>query len=199
MNIEAEAELKKIKDEILNCKKCPLFEERVKNKYYPVIGAGNHEASIVFIGEAPGLNEAKTGKPFCGMAGKILDELLQSVDIKREDIYITNILKDRPPGNRDPRPEEISACLPYLKRQIKIIKPKVICSLGRYAMNFLMENFELADQIDQISNIHGKVFTTNDLFQNVIIIPFYHPAAVIYNRSLKNTLLQDFKILEKFK
>ena len=199
MNIEAEAELKKIKNEILNCKKCPLFEERVNNKYYPVIGAGNHEASIVFIGEAPGLNEAKTGKPFCGMAGKILDELLQSVDIKREDIYITNILKDRPPGNRDPRPEEISACLPYLKRQIKIIKPKVICSLGRYAMNFLMENFELADQIDQISNIHGKVFTTNDLFQNVIIIPFYHPAAVIYNRSLKNTLLQDFKILEKFK
>jgi len=199
MNIEAEVELKKIKDEILNCKKCPLFEERVKNKYYSVIGAGNHEASIVFIGEAPGLNEAKTGKPFCGMAGKILDELLQSVDIKREDIYITNILKDRPPGNRDPRPEEISACLPYLKRQIKIIKPKVICSLGRYAMNFLMENFELADQIDQISNIHGKVFTTNDLFQNVIIIPFYHPAAVIYNRSLKNTLLQDFKILEKFK
>jgi DNA polymerase len=199
-NIETRREeLRKIKNEVLSCKKCSLYEDRSKNRYYPVIGAGNYQAKIVFIGEAPGLQEAKTGRPFCGRAGKILDELLESVGIKREDIYITNILKDRPPGNRDPQSNEIKACSSYLERQLNIIKPKIICPLGRYSMQFIMEKFGLAEQVDKISIIHGKLFKTNHLFQDFSIIPFYHPAVVAYNPNMKEVLLEDFKILREFK
>ncbi|KPJ73324.1 DNA polymerase [Parcubacteria bacterium DG_74_1] len=174
-------ELKKIKNDVLNCQKCPLYIERAKSKFYPVIGEGSYQASIMFVGEAPGLNEAKTGRPFCGAAGKVLDELLESAGIKREDVYITNILKDRPPENRDPQPEEIKACTPYLERQIEAIKPKVICPLGRYSMKFLMEKFGLGNQLEGISKIHGKLFESNNLFQKITIIPFYHPAVATYN------------------
>ena len=187
-------ELKKIKDEIISCKKCSLYKTRI----YPVIGEGNHRANIIFIGEAPGLNESKTGRPFCGTSGKILDELLDSVGIKREDIYIANILKDRPPKNRDPQQEEIKVCVSYLKRQIDIIKPKVICPLGRYSMNFLMEEFGLKDSIDSIGKIHGNVFEAKSLFQKIKIIPFYHPAVAAYNPNMKDILKKDFQILKKF-
>jgi len=194
-----EEELKKIKNEVLSCKKCSLYKERVENRFFPVIGEGNHQAKIMFVGEAPGLQEAKTGRPFCGAAGKILDELLESAGIKRKDVYITNILKDRPPENRDPQPEEIQACTPSLERQIEIIKPKVLCPLGRYSMNFLMEKLGLGDQIEGISKIHGKLFKTKDLFQDISIIPFYHPAVAAYNPNMKNVLKKDFSILERFK
>jgi DNA polymerase len=190
-------ELKKIRDDVLNCKKCPLYEYRTKNKFLPVIGEGNHQARIMFIGEAPGLNEAKTGRPFCGAAGKILDELLDTVGIKREEVYITNILKDRPPENRNPKPEEIDAYSPYLLRQYKIIKPKIICTLGNYSTAFILEKFGLAEKIQGISKIHGKIFDTQAIFQSVKIIPFYHPAVATYNPDMKKILKEDFKILEK--
>jgi len=188
-------ELKKIKEEILLCKKCSLHKERIKDNFYPVIGEGNHEAKIMFIGEAPGLQEAKKGRPFCGKAGKILDELLESVKIKREEVYIANLLKCRPTKNRDPLPEEIKICTFYLEKQIKIIKPKVICPLGRYSMNFLMEKFGLKDKIEKISKIHGQLFEN----KNIAIIPFYHPAVVVYNLNMKGVLKKDFQILKKFK
>jgi len=188
--------LEKIKTEVLSCKKCPLYEERIKGGFYPVIGEGDHHAKIMFIGEAPGLQEAKTGRPFCGTAGKILDELLKSAGIERNDVYICNLLKDRPPGNRDPLPAEIKACVPYLERQIEIIKPKALCPLGRYSMNFLMEKFGLIDQIEGISKIHGKLFKTKNLFQNISIIPFYHPAVAAYNPNMKKILEKDFTILK---
>lgn len=191
-----EEELGKIKKEVLNCKKCPLYKERVGNKLYPVIGEGNHRAKIMFVGEAPGLQEAKTGRPFCGAAGKILDELLESANIKREEVYITNILKDRPPGNRDPQPEEIKSCTPYLERQIEMIKPEIICPLGRHSMNFLMEKFGLGNQIEGISRIHGRSFKTKNLFQDITIIPFYHPAVATYNPNMKGILEKDFEILK---
>jgi len=197
--VELEKELRKIKDEVINCKKCPLYEERIKNGFYPVIGEGNHQARMIFVGEAPGLQEAKTGRPFCGAAGKILDELLELVGIRREEVYITNILKDRPPENRDPQPEEIKACVPYLERQIEIIKPKIICPLGRYSMKFLMEKFGLKDKIEPISKIHGKSFESRTLFQNFVIIPLYHPAVATYNPNMKEILKKDFQILKKFK
>lgn len=187
-------ELKKIKEEVINCKKCPLYKERI----LPVIGEGNHNAKIMFVGEAPGLNEAKTGHPFCGAAGKILDELFDGIDIKREEVYITNLLKDRPPNNRDPQKEEIVACAPYLERQIEIIGPEIICPLGRHSMKFLMEKFGLGNKINPISKIHGQVFEASNLFQKAKIIPFYHPAAVIYNPNLKKVFKKDFKILEKY-
>src|SRR5438876_1787730 len=115
--------MKQIKDEVLLLKDSPLYAERVKNQVFPVIGEGSHHAAIMFVGEAPGKNEAKTGRPFVGAAGKILDEMLAHVGIDRKEIYITNIVKDRPPFNRDPLPDEIEIYGPFLDRQIEIIQP----------------------------------------------------------------------------
>lgn len=184
--------LKKIKDEVLNFTSSPLYEERRKNNYFPVIGEGNHSAKIMFIGEAPGENEAKTGRPFCGRAGKILDYLLQSVGIERKDVYVTNIVKDRPPKNRDPLPDEIEAYAPFLDRQIEIIKPEVVATLGRFSMSYIMSRYGLEFELDSISKIHGQTFET----ANFKVIPFYHPAAAIYNQHLLNILKQDFQILK---
>ncbi len=186
-----EIELRKIKDEVINCHKCSLYKTRT----CPVIGQGNHQAKIMFIGEAPGFNEDKTGRPFCGQAGKVLDELLDSIKIKREEIYICNILKCRPPDNRDPQKEEIAACTPYLEKQIEIIQPEIICSLGNYAAVYLLEKFDLSDKVQGISKIHGQVFETKAAFGPIKIIPFYHPAVAVYNEKMKETLEEDFKIL----
>lgn len=192
---EVEKGLKKIKQKVIQCQKCPLYREREEHGFYPVIGEGSHQAQIMFVGEAPGLNEAQTGRPFCGAAGKILDELLDSVGIKRKEVYITNLLKDRPPQNRDPKPEEIEACTPYLNSQIKYIQPKIICPLGRHSMQFLMKKFGLKDQIQGISKIHGQVFEIKTLFQKRKLIPFFHPAVATYNPNMKKTLKKDFEIL----
>lgn len=163
-----------------------------------MVGEGSHFAKIMFVGEGPGLNEAKTGRPFCGAAGKILDELLGSIGIERKSVYITNIIKDRPPGNRDPNLEEIEACAPFLLRQIEIIRPKVICPLGNYANTFLLTEFGLIDKIEGISKIHGKVFKVRADYGEVEIISMYHPAVAVYNINMKNTLKDDFKILKKY-
>jgi len=186
-------ELAKIRNQILNCRKCSLFKTRTN----PVFGEGNSWARIIFIGEAPGFNEDKIGRPFCGQAGKVLDELLKSAEIKREEIFITNILKCRPPGNRDPRPEEILACSPYLESQINIIRPEIICTLGNYSTKFIFERFGLEDQIQGISKIHGKIFEVKDPFQTIKIIPFYHPAVATYNPNMRAVLKEDFKVLKK--
>lgn len=191
-------QLKKIKDEVLACQKCSLRQERDKSKFYPVIGKGNHQAKIFLCGEAPGLSEAKTARPFCGAAGRILDELLVSIGIKREEVYISNIIKDRPPDNRDPLPEEIKACSPYVLRQLEIIKPRVICPLGRYSMKFLMEKFNLGDAVEPISKIHGKSFKAEAPWGAINIIPFYHPAVATYHPAMKETLKKDFQILKDF-
>lgn len=193
-------QLKKIKDELLESRLSPLYQYRIENKYFPVVGQGNHYAHIVFIGEAPGKNEALTGRPFCGAAGKILDNLLESVGIKREDVYITNIVKDRPPGNRDPLPEEIEFYAPFLDKQINIIQPKAIATLGRFSMEYIMKKFGLISELKSISQIHGHIFKTNPLSENLItIIPLYHPAAAIYNQHLKTVLIEDFKSLVDYK
>ena len=163
-----------------------------KTDFFPVIGEGDHDADIVFIGEAPGRNEAKTGRPFCGAAGKILDDLLASIQVPRENVYITNIVKDRPQNNRDPLPEEIEIYGPFLDRQIEIIEPKVIVTLGRYSMEYIMKKFGLGDKLKTIGLMHGKSFDAN----GIKIIPLYHPAAAIYNRKLIKTLEEDFKILK---
>ncbi len=188
-------ELEKIGREVLNCRKCSLYKERS----HPVLGQGDPKAKIMFIGEAPGYWEDQKGQPFVGAAGKVLDELLDSVGIKREEVYISNILKCRPPNNRDPKPEEITACAPYLERQIKIIGPKIICPLGRYSMTFIMGMFGLKSEIQPISKIHGRVFELRSLFQDIRIIPLYHPAVATYNANMKEILKKDFKVLENFK
>ncbi len=200
MNSKDEA-LKKIKDEVVALGASSLYAERIKNKYFPVIGEGNHSAEIMFIGEAPGENEAKTGRPFCGRAGKVLDNLLVSVGIDRKDVYVTNIVKDRPPGNRDPFPDEIALYAPFLDRQIEIIKPKVIATLGRFSMQYVMNRYGLEWELSSISNIHGKVFDAtfparDGSTWNGKVVPLYHPAAAIYNQHLLDTLKEDFKVLK---
>lgn len=194
---EKDKKLKEIKDELIEAKDAPLYGYRTQNKYVPVIGQGNHDAAIMFIGEAPGKNEALTGRPFCGAAGKILDELLASVNINRDDVYITNIVKDRPPENRDPFPDEIEYYSPYLDRQINIIQPKVIATLGRFSMVYIMNKLGLSEKTEPISLAHGKHFTATTSYGKVDIVPLYHPAASIYNRELRETLKQDFQVLKK--
>lgn len=189
--------LRTIKDEVLGLKESPLYAERIKNGVFPVIGEGSHQAKIMFVGEAPGKNEAATGRPFAGAAGKILDELLVSVGINRPDVYITNIVKDRPPFNRDPLPEEIKIYGPFLDRQIDIIQPKVIATLGRFSMEYIIRKFGLEKELKSISQMHGTKIIAQASYGPVNIIPLYHPAASIYNQQLKETLFEDFKILKQ--
>ncbi len=189
-------ELRKIKEEVLNLKKSPLYKERVKNKVFPVIGEGDHYAKIMFIGEAPGKNEAMTGRPFCGASGKVLDKLLASIKLDRKDVYITNIVKDRPPNNRDPLPEEIEFYAPFLDRQISIIKPEVIATLGRFSMQYIMERLGLADKLKSISQLHGQSFEADTDYGKVQIVPLYHPATALYGQDI-SVLKKDFKILKK--
>ena len=151
----------------------------------------------MLIGEAPGKNEAKTGKPFCGAAGKFLNELLNHIDLCRENIYITNIVKDRPQENRDPTAKEIKAYGPLLDRQIEIIKPKIIATLGRFSMQYIMEKFGLRSEIEPISKTHGKIYEAKTSYGKIKIIPLYHPAAALYNGGMRNILKKDFEILKK--
>ncbi len=189
--------LRKIKDEIIGAKNSPLYGYRTQNKYFPVIGEGSHHAKIMFIGEAPGKTEAETGRPFCGAAGRVLDELLESINLNRKEVYITNIVKDRPPMNRDPLPKEINFYAPFLDRQIEIIKPKVIAALGRFSMAYIMEKFGLKSELESISKIHGRIFAAIAPYGEIKIIPLYHPAVAVYGTS-KEILKKDFKILKKF-
>ena len=190
--------MRAIRDEVVALMSSPLYAERIKNNVHPVIGEGSHWARLMFIGEAPGRTEAATGRPFVGAAGKILDELLASADIKRDQIYITNIVKDRPPLNRDPEPDEIASYGPFLDRQIDIIRPDVIVTLGRYAMGYIMEKFGLAAQLEPISAMHGRVFEATAPFGTVRIVPLYHPAVAVYNASTKDGLKKDMQILRQF-
>ena len=193
---ERTEQLKKIKDEIVAAKDSPLYGFRAKNKYFPVIGEGSHTAKIMFIGEAPGRNEAETGRPFCGASGRVLDELLVSIGIDRKEVYITNIVKDRPPENRDPNPNEIEFYAPFLVRQIEIIKPEVIATLGRFSMAYIMNKFGLEAELKTITQIHGKVFTAATSYGEVKIIPLYHPAVAVYGTN-KEILKKDFGILKE--
>ncbi len=199
MSLEERFEkMKQIRDEIFHLKDSPLYQYRQDNHFFPVVGEGSHVAHIMFVGEAPGKNEAETARPFCGRSGKVLDEMLESIKLNRSDVYITNIVKDRPPENRDPSEEEIKLYAPFLDRQIEIIRPQVIATLGRFSMKYIMERFGLADKVGAIGDLHGKEFPTNASYGPINIIPLYHPAVALYDGSNKETLLQDFKVLAKY-
>lgn len=189
-------QMKKIKDEIVAAKNSPLFSYRVKNKYFPVIGEGSHTAKIMFIGEAPGRNEAETGRPFCGASGRVLDELLASIGLERKEVYITNIVKDRPPENRDPLPNEIDFYAPFLDKQIEIIKPEIIATLGRFSMAYIMIKFGLEPELKSISQIHGNIFKAETSYGSVNIIPLYHPAVAVYGTNME-ILKKDFAVLKQ--
>ncbi len=198
MYVDRTEELRKIKEEILALSTSPLYAERTENKRHPVIGEGSHWARVMFIGEAPGRNEAASGRPFVGAAGKILDQLLASVEVDRKDVYITNIVKDRPPHNRDPVPAEIDAYGPFLDRQIAIIQPEILVPLGRYAMGYIMQLFGLHELLRPISVMHGRVFEAMAAYGRIRIIPQYHPAVSVYNASTKAVLLEDFSVLKSY-
>ncbi len=190
--------MQEVRNDILQLKESPLYEYRIKNKYFPVVGEGSHTAHILFIGEAPGKNEAETGRPFCGKSGKVLDNMLESIKLNRSDVYITNIVKDRPEENRDPTEEEIKIYAPFLDRQIDIIQPQVIATLGRFSMAYIMNRFGLVDQIGTIGDLHGKEFVAKASYGPIAIIPLYHPAVALYDGSNKETILKDFQVLTKY-
>lgn len=189
-------QIETIRREILNLTSSSLYQYRIQNNYNPVIGEGSLTAEVVFIGEAPGENEAKQGRPFTGAAGRVLDEMLLSVSMKRSDVYITNIVNDRPPNNRDPSPAEIALYGPFLVRQLLSIAPRIIATLGRFSMQYIFEHFNLSAQLRPISTIHGQVFEVKTEWGDVKIIPLYHPAVVLYQGSKKQELLHDFKRLQ---
>jgi DNA polymerase len=187
-----------IEEEIRDLKQSPLYEYRTANKFFPVTGEGSYDAKIMFVGEAPGRNEAKTGKPFCGAAGKVLDKLLEHAGIPRDSVYITNIVKDRPPENRDPTSKEIEIYGPFLDRQIEIIKPRVIVALGRYAMGYIMNKFGLEPELEPIGKAHGKAYPTKTSYGDLDVVVLYHPCVAVYNPNNLPNLKKDFEILTKY-
>ena len=169
--------LQQIHEEVQTCSKCGLHFSRK----HGVSGAGPADADIMFIGEGPGFHENETGIPFVGGSGRFLDELLENIGMKREKVFIGNVVKCRPPGNRDPQADELAACDPYLERQIGTINPKVIVTLGRFSMAKFMPNAKISEVHGQAMNIRGR-----------LIVAMYHPAAALHQRSLRPVLEADF-------
>lgn len=191
--MDKQAQIDQIKADILTNNICP---DLAASAIQLVIGDGNLDADIVFIGEAPGKNEDEQGIPFVGAAGKFLNEMLAQAGLVRSDVYITNIVKYRPPNNRDPLPDEKKAFWPYLVRQLDVISPKVIVTLGRHSMEYFLPDAK-------ISQIHGEAKRITFGDKKLVIVPLYHPAAALYNGSMRQTLIDDFlrvpKVIEKIK
>jgi uracil-DNA glycosylase family 4 len=179
--MQARDSLDKVAAEVVACRKCRLCEKR-KNA---VPGEGSLSARVMFVGEAPGEQEDVQGRPFVGAAGKLLTELLASINLRREEVYITNIAKCRPPNNRPPRKDESAACRPYLDRQLRLIQPKIICPMGNSAVHALI------DSDGSVSELHGIPFEVGV----ITYFPMYHPAAALYTFSLRNVMQEDFKKL----
>lgn len=180
--MDKQRQLDTLQQKILDADVCPGLRAQATQL---VMGGGNPDADIVFIGEAPGKNEDEQGLPFVGAAGKFLNEMLAAADMSRDDIYITNIVKYRPPGNRDPLPEEKKAFWPHLLKQIEIIQPQIAVTLGRHSMEYFLPG-------RLISKIHGEPQRIRFDDNTLVIVPLYHPAAALYNGSLRQTLIDDF-------
>ena len=174
--------LKAVYEQARNCVRCPLHQTRTT----VVFGSGNADAELMFIGEAPGANEDRMGLPFVGQAGKLLDKLLEEIGMERGDVFIANVLKCRPPDNRDPHPNEIDACQPYLRRQIELIEPAVICTLGNFSTKLLR------GESVGISRLHGREELREIGSRAVRLYPLYHPAAALYTPSTLEALRRDF-------
>ncbi len=177
-------ELSRLCDEMRACTKCSLSRSRTN----VVCGFGNEETDVVFIGEAPGATEDKLGKPFVGAAGKLLTELLAGIGIKREDVYIANVLKCRPPNNRSPLPEEIELCMPFLQKQLELINPKAVCTMGNFATRAVLREEVFISKVRGVPVKMGR-FT---------VFPLYHPAAALHRGDMRVPLKEDFIKLKKF-
>jgi DNA polymerase len=174
-------------NEVKACTRCPLHETRTK----AVFGAGNADADLMFVGEAPGAEEDRQGLPFVGRAGQLLNQMLGEIGLAREDVFIANVLKSRPPGNRDPQPLEIEACRPFLFEQVRLIEPRVLCTLGNFATKLLSGN------PDGITRVHGVPQVHEIGGRSVFLLPLFHPAAALRTPSVKETLRADFELLPK--
>jgi uracil-DNA glycosylase len=183
INANNEEQLKKVCQEMANCQLCPL----AKTRHNLVFGDGNPNAQIVFVGEAPGADEDEQGLPFVGRAGQLLTDIIKAMGLKRKDVYICNILKCRPPGNRNPLPNEIGLCEPYLKKQLQVISPQVICALGTFASQTLL-------QTDiPISALRGRFH----FYEGIKLMPTYHPAYLLRNPSAKKFVWEDVQMIMK--
>ena len=176
--------LQELSHSLKDCQRCRLASGRTQ----VVFGVGNPQATIMFVGEAPGFYEDRQGEPFVGAAGRLLNELLQSAGLSRNDVYIANVIKCRPPDNRDPLPDEVDTCKPFLFQQIELIKPKVVCTLGNFAMQTL-----LGKKVG-IMKMRGQSFQV----QNFWVFPMLHPAAALHQGNLKETIADDFRKLKAF-
>lgn len=185
--LDKQQKLKYIANLVAECHKCELYKTAINH----VPGSGNPEAKILFIGEAPGAKEDELGLPFVGNSGKLLDKLLASISVNRSDVFICNILKHRPPENRDPLPDEIKVCVPFLKAQLKIIEPKVIITLGRFAMNYFFP-------LETIGHVHGKINKIKWQGMDLVIIPVYHPSAGLRNGQMLEALQADFNKIGQY-
>jgi len=191
MNLaEKKAKIEKLRIQIAGCQRCPLHKTRT----HTVPGEGSLEAPIMFIGEAPGQQEDLKGEPFVGRAGEILDQLLASIHLTRQEIYICNILKCRPPNNRNPLPYEISACVGSLDIQVKTINPAIMATLGNFATTYIFQKYGLPPA--RISQVAGKTFEVNVNDNTKIIVPLFHPAVATYDAGKLGRLLNDFKIIQ---
>ena len=192
MDPQADEGLRAVAEKIRECRRCPLCEARNN----PVPGEGGFRKGIMFIGEAPGKNEDEKGRPFVGKAGELLNELLDSIGLTRDDVFITNVVKCRPPNNRDPAPEEVNACSPFLEKQILVLKPKIIVALGRHAWKWVCEHMGIP--YESLSKARGKIYRSNTLLYGTIdVMPTYHPAAAIYRKEILPLLKEDFRKLGK--
>jgi len=173
--------LQTLERQVLDCRGCALCEGRNK----VVFGSGHPNADIMFVGEAPGADEDRQGLPFVGAAGQLLTKMIEAMGLSRDDVYIANVIKCRPPNNRDPLPEEISQCEPYLKEQIRLVSPMVICTLGRFAAQTLLKT------TDSMGRLRGQVFD----YEGVKLVPTYHPAALLRNAQWKRPTWEDLKLV----
>ena len=193
-----ELALKVVRDDLVNASNSPLYQYRIDSRYFPVIGEGYADANIIFIGEAPGKTEAETGTPFCGPSGEVLDEMLRGIKLRRDDVYVTNILRYRPPEKRDPLPEELAFYTPFLDRIIDIIQPAIIATLGRFSMQYILKKLDLPEKRGTITQLHGKLIKTRAHYGEIHVVPLYHPAVVLYSATQKDTLRKDFEKLKLF-
>src|SRR6478735_7715911 len=186
---DKQEQLNELAQQILDNNVCP---ELAAGATQLVFGDGNPDADIVFIGEAPGKKEDEQGLPFVGASGKFLSEMLASIGLERQDIYITNIVKYRPPNNRDPLPEEKKAFLPYLQSQLEVIAPKVVVTLGRHSTNCFLPDLQISKSHGEPKHVKLQLKESDDDVLEVVILPLYHPAAALYNGGMRQTLFDDF-------
>jgi DNA polymerase len=195
---QKEQALKALRLDLVGATDSPLYAFRNENRYFPVLGEGNADANIFFMGESPGHNEALNGKPFVGPSGDLLDEMLESVGLKRDEVFLTNILLDRTPKNRDPLPEELTYYEQFADKMLDIIQPAVIVTLGRFAMQYVLKKLDAEEKKGKISDLHGKLIKATLLYGDIHVLPMYHPAVALYTASKKDTLLSDFEKLRLF-